>query len=347
MISICIIVKNESKNLKECLSKLINLGYEIIIVDTGSMDETKEVAKQFTDFVYDFEWCNDFSVARNYAITKANNDYILMVDSDEFITQFEKEKVEQLIQKNPEAVGRIHRHNSFISEDAGFNSNELVNRLFAKQKYTYVGKVHEQIERCNHLNYDTYEVPISMDHSGYLGGYNERKKKADRNIKLLEIMLRENEDPYVIYQLGKSYYYKREYKQAVGYFARALTFDLDPRLEYVIDMVEMYGYALINSGQLETALLLEDVYDEFCASADFVFMMGYAFMQNGMFEKAIHCFLDAAEHPESKVEGVNSYLAYYNAGVIYECLGDKKQAKKYYALCGEYELAVQGHSRCI
>lgn len=127
---------------------------------------------------------------------------------------------------------------------------------------------------------------------------------------------------------------------ACDYFKEALSYDIDVKLEYVIDMVETYGYALLNSGKAEEALGFENIYDEFCDNADFQFLMGLIYMNNAHFEAAINEFLKAVEYKTCRCVGVNSYLAYYNIGVIYECLGYKEQAIEFYNKCGQYELAV-------
>ena len=72
-ISLCMIVKNEEKVLARCLDSLEGLMDEIIIVDTGSTDRTKEIAAGYTDKIYDFEWVDDFSAARNFSFSKATN----------------------------------------------------------------------------------------------------------------------------------------------------------------------------------------------------------------------------------------------------------------------------------
>ena len=82
-VSMCMIVKNEQSILKRCLDSYAGIYDELIIVDTGSTDNTKEIAAQYTDKVYDFAWCDDFAAARNFAFSKASCDYILSVDADE------------------------------------------------------------------------------------------------------------------------------------------------------------------------------------------------------------------------------------------------------------------------
>lgn len=84
-ISLCMIVKNEEAVLDRCLSSIADLMDEIIIVDTGSNDRTKEIAGRYTDRIYDFPWQDDFSAARNFSFSKATKDYIYAADADEVL----------------------------------------------------------------------------------------------------------------------------------------------------------------------------------------------------------------------------------------------------------------------
>ncbi|MDE7283713.1 MAG: glycosyltransferase family 2 protein, partial [Lachnospiraceae bacterium] len=86
-ISLCMIVKNEEKLLARCLDSVAGLMDEIIIVDTGSTDRTKEIAAKYTDKIYDFEWVQDFSAARNFAFSKAGMEYIYSADADEVLDE--------------------------------------------------------------------------------------------------------------------------------------------------------------------------------------------------------------------------------------------------------------------
>ena len=84
-ISTCMIVKNEEALLARCLDCVRSFSDEIIIVDTGSTDRTKEIAARYTDHIYDFPWINDFAAARNFSFSKASMDYIYIADADEII----------------------------------------------------------------------------------------------------------------------------------------------------------------------------------------------------------------------------------------------------------------------
>ena len=250
MISICMIVRDEEKYIGQCLKKLKPLGYEIIIVDTGPIDRTKEIASAFTDKIYDFTWINDFSAARNFSIEKATNDYVLIMDSDEMLIQFDKKRLQKLVKDNKNGIGRITRINEFTRKGNIFRAHEQVARLFNRNYYQYEGSIHEQIIAKGIEKKYFYEIPLTAEHYGYEGNLEVRRKKTQRNIVLLEEQLvQEKEEmsdgvPYTLYQLGKSYYMQEDYKKANEYFEQALYYDLNPHLVYVQDMVESYGNSL-------------------------------------------------------------------------------------------------------
>jgi glycosyltransferase involved in cell wall biosynthesis len=332
------IVKDEGAVLEKSLKSISKYEFEIIVVDTGSKDNTKEIAYKYTDNVYDFKWVNDFSIARNFSISKATNDYILVVDADEVIVDLHKKELEKGLSK--EKVGRILRINKYSRNGDKFNYKERANRLFYKNQFEYEGSIHEQLVLKSRGEYSTYNVPIVMEHSGYEEDEIDRKDKTKRNIEmLLEELESKGNTPYVLYQLGKSYYMNNNYEKAEEYFNKALDFDLDTKLEYVQDLVESLGYTLINEQKYDESLKILGVYDEFDKSADFIFLVGLIYMNNSLFDEAIKEFKKACNFKECKMEGVNDYLAYYNIGVILECLGKKEEALHYYEKCENYKLA--------
>lgn len=378
MISVCIITKNEQENIERCLKSLMPYEMEIIVVDTGSTDNTKDIVQRYTDKVFDFEWCDDFAAAKNFAISKTSNDYIIMLDSDEYIDKFEESELIRTIGNNSDKVGRIQIKNVFKKTDPCKESREWVSRIFNKKSYHYEGRIHEQIVRYDGKQYDTFQAPVTIIHTGYDLTEKEKKAKAKRNISLLEkeldrliklfcknnglniceidgiglvnhifendsalslILQKDEYLPYILYQLGKGYYMAMDYPKACDCFSCALSFDLDPKLEYVTDAVETYGYALVNADRAYEALMFENIYNEFGNTADFQFMMGIIYMNNERFDDAVSEFLKATKHKECRNVGSNSYLAYYNIGVIYECLGDVDKAISYYRRCDNYKQA--------
>lgn len=339
-ISVCIITKNEAGQLDKMLAMLSQYPFELVVVDTGSSDNSIEVARRYSESVYEYEWNNNFSDARNYSIGKARNNMILVLDTDELPVDIDYKKLVAMAQNNPDKVGRIERVNIFTRNKEKNVNRERVNRFFDRRQFGYTGSIHEQIQRLDGEAYNTYEIPVTVEHSGYDGTPEEIRKKALRNIDLLKKELELQEDPYILYQLGKSYYMIGEYEHALVYFEKATTYDLEPRLEYVEDLVVSYGYTLINTKRVNQALMFENLYEEFAYSCDFVFLMGLIYMNNAVFDAAVGQFQKATEYSSCKMDGVNSYLAYYNIGVIYECLGYTKEALDYYRQCGQYEKAV-------
>lgn len=342
VISICIITKNEAQKLKKCLHALEKSGAEIVVTDTGSTDDTVEIARQYTDSVYYFEWCNDFAAARNFAASKAQNDIILMVDTDEYLTCADWKSVYDMLDNHRGEVGRIRRINYFTRGNDGNVYSEYVNRLYDRRLFRYEGAIHEQIVPAEGEAYDTFEVELVFDHWGYEGTPEEIEAKTNRNIVLLTAEYERNpEDAYVLYQLGKSYYMKGDYDSAYEWFAKATAIDLDIRLEYVVDLIISYGYAMINSGRQEEALGMEGLMQDLGDVAEYDFLMGLIYMKNMLFEEAVDMFIEATKKNDCQMEGVNSYKAFYNVGAIYECCGDIEKALEYYRMCGSYSKAIE------
>lgn len=346
-LSVCIITKNEAEKLKKCLKELAPYPWELVVVDTGSEDNSVEIAKQYGANICSFSWVNDFAAAKNYAIAQAKNEMVLVLDTDEYLEPLDYKKLMRQVEANPGAVGRIMRRNVFVADGEEKETVEYIHRIFSKKLYCYQGRIHEQVIRKDadpagdgRWNYETYYTELCILHDGYSGTEEERQKKAQRNIRLLlEAQKDSPEDPYLQYQLGKGYYMAGNYEEAANWFDKALYYDLNPKLEYVIDMVETYGYALLKLGRAQDGLMLEGVYNEFGNSADFQFLMGLIYMNNEMFDKAVEEFKKATKHETARTVGANSYLAWYNAGVIRECLGDRETAQKYYRKCGNYAQA--------
>lgn len=341
-ISVCIITKNEAHYLRECLICLKKYPFEIVVTDTGSEDDSVSVAKEYTNKVFFYEWSNDFSTARNYCVAQATNDMVMIVDTDEFVQDFDWDDFYKIVEMNHDKVGRINLNNVYRRNGILNSTNEKLSRIFDRRLYTYTGSIHEQITPIGDKDtFETYDAGITFKHVGYDGDPENIKKKTERNIMLLKSELEKKEDAYILYQLGKSYYMAGDYGEAEKYFERATAYDLDPRLEYVLDMIVSYGYSMVNSGKTKEALAFSNLYNEFSYSADYVFMMGIVCMNNALFEDAVGLFEKVKEYDSCNLCGVNSYLADYNIGVIFECLGHREEALMYYGKCKGYDKAEE------
>ncbi|MDD7403815.1 MAG: glycosyltransferase family 2 protein [Butyribacter sp.] len=156
-ISLCMIVKNEEKVLARCLDSLAPVMDEIIIVDTGSTDSTKEIAKRYTSQVYDFAWTGSFADARNYAASKATKEYIYTADADEFVDRENQEKLLQLksiLLPEIEMVQMLYCTNGENNTVYNFEKEyrpKLYRRL---RKFVWIDPIHETL-RTDPVVYDS------------------------------------------------------------------------------------------------------------------------------------------------------------------------------------------------
>lgn len=340
-ISVCMIAKNEEHYIEESLKRLEPYHYEIVVVDTGSTDRTLEIAAKYTDKIYHFDWINDFSAVRNFSFAQASNDWVLVIDCDDYIESIDEKELLRLMKKHPHSIGQILTRNRFTQDGQTSYENVYVSRFIDRRYYHFEGRIHEQFEPLTQDHPKTYfRTPIKAVHVGYDGPEDEMRAKSLRNIALLEEELKTTgPDAYLYYQLAQSCMKLKDYEKAYEWYNLGLSMDIDPSLDYVQTMVESYGYCLLDLKRYDEALRLEGVYDVFSVRADFVFLMGLIYMNNGLLDDAIAQFKKAATMGQSVVEGINSYRAYYNIGVIYECSGYPEKARKYYRRCGGYEPA--------
>ncbi len=147
-ISCCMIVKNEEKLLARCLDSIADLMDEIIIVDTGSDDRTKEIAARYTDQIYDFQWVDDFSAARNFAFSKATKDYIYSADADEVLDEENRIRYRDLKQALLPEIDIVQmKYGNQLDNGTAYNfDEELRPKLFKRlRSFIWTEPVHEMV----------------------------------------------------------------------------------------------------------------------------------------------------------------------------------------------------------
>ena len=144
-LSVCLIVKDEQEVLERCLNCVSKIADEIVIVDTGSTDQTVKIAKKFTDKVYFFKWCDDFSAARNYAFDLATCDLLMWLDADDIITEENCAKINKLKNAFDDYdMAVLPYAAAFDNEKPTFVYNR--ERIFRRDKgYRFSGEVHEAV----------------------------------------------------------------------------------------------------------------------------------------------------------------------------------------------------------
>lgn len=345
-ISICIIAKNEEKNMEPFLSSIQkHMGsypHEIVLVDTGSTDKTVEIARKYTDKIFFFEWIGDFSAARNYSVSIASYDWILVLDCDEYMIDLDVNCFAQMAKQYPDGVGMLSRRNHYPLNGTDSVYTDQVERFFNRKRFHYEAIIHEQVRTLDgDCNYERVAIPLTVDHCGYNGTLEDMIKKANRNNELLLKMLEENpDDPYLYFQIGQSYNFIHDDENACYYYGKGLEYVLDPRLEYVQMMVIGYGYNLLHLERYDEALQFENIYEDFCFSADFVCLMGLIYLRTGRVVKAMQEFLKATTIKEAHVEGTNTFIPTFNMGCINEVMGNIDTAITLYKKCGNFKPAL-------
>lgn len=340
-ISVCMIAKNEDNHIEECLKRLRPCKFEIVVVDTGSVDRTVETARKYTDKVYHFDWCNDFSAARNYSISQATNDWVLVIDCDEYLENINLIDIEESLKDHLDSVGMIVRNNPYIIQGVRSIMTERIGRLFNRRYCHYEGNVHEQVTTLDGKEPESFNLSLTFYHEGYVSE-SDKRMRATRNLEmLLQDLNSKGPNPYIYFQLGQNYISLNDLEKAAHYYKLGLDLNADPHSAFVQSMTETYGYCLIELAKYDIALALKEKYEQFSNRADFVYLMGMIYMKKNMWEKAIAEFTKATTLSSYSRKGVNSYRAYYNIGSIYEMMGDAENAKKFYQKCGDFKDAVQ------
>ncbi|MCL2227999.1 MAG: glycosyltransferase [Oscillospiraceae bacterium] len=342
-ISLCMIVKNEERFLARALegAKAV-LGFEdMVVIDTGSTDKTRDIALAAGASVFDFTWVDDFSAARNFAADMAKNDWIFVLDADEEVVEAELSELGAFIE-DAYAIGAV------TALELSNQECHPATKLYNRRHFRFEGRIHEQLASSSEAvrRPPIGAVPVVVHHYGYLPEVVESKGKNERNESMLKKQL-ENapDDAYVLYQLGKCYYANADLQQACFYFDKALAaFSKDAgadfRYGYIYSAVECYGYALINTDQFEKAMELVEVFaPHYQESPSFRFLCAHVLQNNGLFVEAVECYESCIGANIADPRGITSFLSYYNIGVILECIDMVEDAVQMYKNCGNYEPA--------
>lgn len=183
-ISVCMIVKNEESRLDCCLQSLSGIADEFVIVDTGSVDRTKEIAEKYTDRIYDFEWTGSFSDARNFAFSKATMDYIYSADADETLDEENRQRFLKLKEALlPEIdIVQMYYCNQLSNNTIYSFDKEYRPKLYKRiRQFVWQEAIHEAVR----LDPVVYDSDIEIIHTPG-EGHAERDLKAFENLLMQE-----------------------------------------------------------------------------------------------------------------------------------------------------------------
>ena len=217
------IVKNEERFLGGCLDSIKDVADQIIVVDTGSTDKTSDIAKQYNAQIYYFDWCDDFSAARNVSLKYATGDWILWMDADErlapestrhLLSILSHEKMPIVYKTN---IHSIWRDNSTLQLSSAF-------RIFNNYKgICFSGRIHEQVKLSAFSGKaEERDSNVVIHHLGYGLDSASAKRKSRRNRKLLKQMVEESPDSaYAHYTLAQHYSMNEEHGKALKHYEKS------------------------------------------------------------------------------------------------------------------------------
>ncbi|ASW43117.1 glycosyltransferase [Clostridium isatidis] len=291
LLSIAMIVKNEENNLPRALEALMALknkiDYEIIIVDTGSEDNTIHIAKQYTNKVFKKEWTGNFSEMRNYSISKCKGEWILVLDADE-VLENPNELIKFFKAKDVKKFNSatIKFKNMITNKENDYLIGTLV-RLFRNRKeFYYTGRVHEQPKILE----PTKLTNITLIHYGYSReSFNLMNYKYERNLKLLlEDLKEDNNNPYTYFQLAQTYGMANMPDKAYESISKAFELIKDVKDKskylYIYHLLSMY---LNSIGEYERTIeLCKEALSYRKEHLDFYYFIGKAYSLLNDYKKA-------------------------------------------------------------
>lgn len=330
-LSVCLIVKDEESVLSRCLDCVKSFADEIVIADTGSSDNTAEIAKKYTDRVFDFEWCDDFAAARNFAFSKATCEYVMWLDADDVIEKSDAEKIKKLME-NPDF------DTAFMLYAAGFDGDapSLVyyrERIFRRALgVKFKGFVHEAAEPTGRIIY----TDITVRH---------RKERAGDPMRNLSIYLRklsqgEKLDPRGEFYYGRELYFNGLYTESSAVLEKFLSGDgwVENKIEACTDLFYVYS-ALGDDGRAYGSVLRSFLYapprsEPCCILGARALAQGDLKGAEFWYKTAVSCGADIKSGAFCNTD-YSGFIPFMQLCVVYDRLGNYTLAAEYNALAGK------------
>lgn len=312
------IVRNESDNIERCLNSIYKAVDEIIIVDTGSFDTTKDICLKYTNKIYDFKWINDFSKARNYAIKKAKYDYILWLDADDYLTD---ENLFKLIDLKNNAKNDVDFYYFLYDFDKNY-SPFYRERLFKKNKKAiFKGKVHEVITPFGKIKYENIII----------NQYNNNKPLTNRNLLIYESNKTKKFSTRDLYYYARELFRHKRYDDSLKYLNKFIK-RKDKYIEDYIDasILQSKIYCINNQFQVALKCLFNTfIFD--IPRVNILIEIANIYFNSSDFNKAIYYYklsFNSLKYYKNKGFIYKDYLGYYQSLSLCVCYFNIKKYKK-------------------
>jgi len=338
-LSVCLIVKDEEKVINRCLKSVQDVAAEIIVVDTGSTDNTPKIVREWGGKVLNYKWCNDFSYSRNIALAEAQGGWILVLDADEELCQEDLETLKRAL-KQPVEGYNLAVVNFIDNENPCDFVTDYVCRLFRNnQNYRFKNRIHEEVY-SSIVNLKGPEavvnLPVRIFHYGYIEETVQKKEKNYRNLELLKLQLQECTDedkPYYLYALGVEYFQSEEFEKGAELLRFCLQKTPKGMPGFRSDCYLKLILCEIKEGKNDiVAEIFRKALDEYPDFVDLLFLQGEFLYNQLHLEKALSYFKKCLKLPLSSkytsAAGVNSFRSWYLAGQCHYYLGNFIESEK-------------------
>lgn len=316
-ISLCMIVKNEEDTLTRCLESIKGIPDEIIIIDTGSTDNTLNIAKQWTENIFSYEWKDNFADARNYSFQKATKDYILWLDADDIILQEDYQKLLTLKNTLDISVDMVsmNYHVLFDEYNNVVTSTKRYRLLKRKHNFKWHGRVHEDILKKE--NVKCYDSNIAITHKKIKSNMDSVK----RNISIFENLIKNDEilTAHEMLNYAKDLHSINQYEKAIPWYEKYLECNHIPHSHRIFAYQSLsHCYDLIGNIDYAMDLILQTLKYE-SPQPFFCCRMGEYFFINKQFKNAIFWYELAANFENTDICLLNQTT--YNTWIPHQQLG--------------------------
>jgi tetratricopeptide (TPR) repeat protein len=341
-ISLCMIVKDEARSLQRCLDAIRDVVDEIIIVDTGSTDDTIDIARSHDAVVINAAWTGDFSAARNLSLAAASHPWILVLDADEVWMQTEPNLAEmkRLLSPSQDDVwGYWIQVTSLLGTSGEERVTDAVCRLFRNDpRIAFQGRIHEEVASSILLFASSGVVDSGLEiiHYGYLEDVIADKNKPERNMRLIRSALHESPDqPELLYAMAAEWFQQARYDEALR-LLQPLLAKLTPECGYHSDLVLKTAYAWRERSRPERALAIVEEWRPVYADFPDLLELGAVLELDQGRDAAALDWLKLSKAAAStasrytSVSGAGTYRSQTLEGMAYERLGCWQEAAAAY-----------------
>ena len=335
-ISLCMIARNEEETLKRCVDSVKDIVDEIVIVDTGSTDGTKEIAASLTDRVYDFKWIDDFSAARNFSFSKATMDYILILDADDYLKEEDRERFRRLKETlSPEVDAVLMPYHVGFDAAGNVTLSYYRERLSKREKnFRWEEPVHEHLAYSGNILYSD----VCVTHGKV------QPTETGRNLRIYEGMVAKGRElsPRATYYFARELYYNGRLEEAAKRFQGFLDGGqgwIEDNIQACLMLAKCKSALKDQQGRLR-ALLRSFEYDT--PKAEACCDIGYYFKEKQDYNRARFWFelVLKLEKPKGLGFHMEDYWGYFPSielCVCYDKLGMHEEAYKFHKVSQQYK----------